>query len=105
MPAAAAPEPEMAEEADAKDVMKSDKPSAKKGRGVASGNAVARARPMQKSAMAPAAQSMESRPNPSGPRNLSALAAVAVEGGSTRYDTPTLVTLPDNTATLVLLLS
>ena len=40
-----------------------------------------------------------------GPRNLSALAAVAVEGSSTRYDIPTLVTVPDKSATMVMLLS
>jgi hypothetical protein len=40
-----------------------------------------------------------------GPRNLSALAAVAVEGSSTRYDIPTAVTVPDKSATMVMLLS
>jgi hypothetical protein len=43
--------------------------------------------------------------NPSGPRNLSALAAVAVEGGSTRYDIPLPITVPDKSATMVMLLS
>ncbi len=41
----------------------------------------------------------------SAPRNLRSLAAVAVEGGSTRYDLPTPVTVPDKTATMVMLLS
>ena len=41
----------------------------------------------------------------SGPRNLSALAAVAVEGSSTRYDIPNPVTVPDKSATMVMLLS
>jgi hypothetical protein len=45
------------------------------------------------------------RYNPSAPRNLSALAAVAVEAGATRYDVPNAVTVPDKTATMVLLLS
>lgn len=45
------------------------------------------------------------RPNPSGPRNLSALAAVAVEAGATRYDLPTPITVPDKSATMVMLLS
>jgi hypothetical protein len=45
------------------------------------------------------------RQNPSTPRNLSALAAVAVEAGATRYDLPTAVTVPDQSATMVLLLS
>ena len=43
--------------------------------------------------------------NPSAPRNLSALAAVAVEGGSTRYDIPLPITVPDRSATMVMLLS
>jgi hypothetical protein len=42
---------------------------------------------------------------PSAPRRLSALAAVAVEGGSTRYEIPDPVTVPDRSATMVLLLS
>ncbi len=41
----------------------------------------------------------------SAPRNLSALAAVAVEGGNTRYEIPTPITVPDKSATMVLLLS
>jgi hypothetical protein len=53
----------------------------------------------------PAVPAPEMRQNPSGPRNLSALAAVAVEGGSTRYDIPTPVTIPDKSATMVMLLS
>jgi hypothetical protein len=43
--------------------------------------------------------------NPSAPRNLSALAAIAVEGGSTRYDIPFPITVPDKSATMVMLLS
>ncbi|HEX7664160.1 MAG TPA: hypothetical protein VF407_06615, partial [Polyangiaceae bacterium] len=39
------------------------------------------------------------------PRNVSALAAVAVEGGSTRYDLPNAVTIPDRSASMVMLLS
>ena len=39
------------------------------------------------------------------PRNLSALAAVAVEAGTTRYEIPTRVTVPDESATMVLLVS
>jgi hypothetical protein len=41
----------------------------------------------------------------SGPRNVNALAAVAVEGGTTRYDLPSAVTVPDKSATMVMLLS
>lgn len=47
----------------------------------------------------------EPRPNPSAPRNLSALAAIAVEAGATRYDIPTPITVPDKSATMVMLLS
>ncbi len=42
---------------------------------------------------------------PSGPRNVSALAAVAVEGGTTRYDLPFPVDIPNKSATMVLLLA
>jgi hypothetical protein len=42
---------------------------------------------------------------PSAPRNLSALAAVAVEGSSTRYDIPNAVSVPDKSATMVMLLA
>jgi hypothetical protein len=48
---------------------------------------------------APASQSI------SAPRSLRSLAAVAVEGGSTRYDLPLPVTIPDRSATMVMLLS
>jgi hypothetical protein len=41
----------------------------------------------------------------SAPRRLSALAAVAVGGGSTRYKIPGQVTVPDESATMVLLVS
>ncbi len=44
-------------------------------------------------------------PGPSGPRNLRSLAAVAVAGGSTRYDLPNPVTVPDRSATMVMLLA
>lgn len=41
----------------------------------------------------------------SSPRSLQSLAAVAVEGGATRYDLPLPVTIPDQSATMVMLLS
>jgi hypothetical protein len=44
-------------------------------------------------------------PAVSPPRSLRSLAAVAVEGGTTRYDLPLPVTVPDKSATMVLLLS
>jgi len=40
---------------------------------------------------------------PSGPRDLRSLAAIAQEGGTTRYDLPHTITVPDKTATMVLL--
>ena len=45
------------------------------------------------------------REGPSAPRNVSSLAAVAIEGSSTRYDIPNPVTVPDKSATMVLLTS
>jgi hypothetical protein len=42
---------------------------------------------------------------PSGPRNLSSLAAVAAEGGATKYAVPNEVDVPDKNATMVLLIS
>jgi hypothetical protein len=41
---------------------------------------------------------------PSAPRNVSALAAVAVQSGATRYELPFRVTIPDESATMVLLM-
>lgn len=40
---------------------------------------------------------------PSGPRDLRSLAAIAQEGGTTRYDLPHTITVPDKSATMVLL--
>lgn len=42
---------------------------------------------------------------PSPPRNVNALAAVAMEAGTTRYDIPFPVDVPDKSATMVLLLA
>ncbi|MCC6558362.1 MAG: DUF4139 domain-containing protein [Polyangiaceae bacterium] len=44
-------------------------------------------------------------PGPSMPRNVNALAAVAMEAGTTRYDIPFPVDIPDKSATMVLLLA
>jgi hypothetical protein len=41
----------------------------------------------------------------SAPRNLNALAAVALEAGTTRYEIPNAVTIPDKSATMVLLMN
>jgi hypothetical protein len=61
-------------------------------------------------AQAPAPTMMDMRQEPRGPaisppRNLQSLAAMAAEGGTTRYDLPVPVTVPDHSATMVLLLS
>ncbi|MEO8801427.1 MAG: DUF4139 domain-containing protein, partial [Polyangiaceae bacterium] len=80
------------------------------GKGAGYGHAAGRAAP------APTMQSAEARrqrpmapppppPSISQPRNVNALAAVAIEGGSTRYDLPNAVTIPDKSATMVMLLS
>ncbi len=53
----------------------------------------------------PPATVAEARLMPSAPRDLRSLAAVAVEAGTTRYDLPNLVTVPDKSATMVMLLS
>ncbi len=50
---------------------------------------------------APAAPSVM----PSQPRSLQRLAAIAAEGGTTRYALPSLVTVPDKSATMVMLLA
>ena len=42
---------------------------------------------------------------PSQPRNVSALAAVAVQGGTTRYPIPNPITVPDKNATMVMLVA
>lgn len=39
------------------------------------------------------------------PRNLASLAALAVQGGATRYDLPQRVTVPDHSATMVMLVA
>ena len=43
------------------------------------------------------------RSDPSAPRDLRSLAAIAMEGGTTRYDLPAPVTIPDKSATMVML--
>jgi hypothetical protein len=61
--------------------------------------------PMPASAAPAPQQWMESRRSISAPRDLRSLAAVAVEAGTTRYDLPESVTVPDKSATMVMLLS
>ncbi len=59
--------------------------------------------------MAPAASAPAPEPYNgqaiSAPRSLRSLAAIAVEGSTTRYDLPVPVTIPDKSATMVMLLS
>jgi hypothetical protein len=71
--------------------------------GAASG--AARSSPMRKKMSRGARPSAPPPPPSMSPRRTSALAAMAVEAGSTRYDIGTPVTVPDNSATMVLLLS
>jgi hypothetical protein len=52
-----------------------------------------------------AEQQEDRRAGPSAPRNLQSLAAVAVQGGNTRYKIPSAVTVPDDNATMVILLA
>ena len=64
------------------------------------------AKPSLPTASAPAPAFVPPPPPPtSTPRNVRSLASVAVESGSTRYDIPTPVTIPDESATMVLLVS
>lgn len=60
--------------------------------------------PMEADADMAAAPAAPAPRAPSRTRNLSALAAVAVESGATRYDINSPVTIPDQSATMVLLL-
>lgn len=56
-------------------------------------------------APAPSAYFQPSLVAPSMPRNVSALAAVAVDSGTTRYDLPFTVDVPNESATMVLLVA
>jgi hypothetical protein len=119
---AAAPEPEAEPAYDAAAPAKSTE-AKKRGIGAAGSGG---ARPASKAAVAPASPARPSPPMPapvqreqarraamdelqkqglSAPRKMSALAAVAVGGGTTRYEIPGQVTVPDETATMVLLVS
>lgn len=81
------------------------------GAGVGAATATASGRAMNQASPAARPQSVSpaSPPPPrmtlSEPRRLSDLAAVAQEGGTTRYDMPFKVTVPNETATMVLLTS
>ncbi len=54
-------------------------------------------------AYAPTPSAPPPPPPTSSPRNVNALAALAAQGGSTRYDLPNTVTVPDRSATMVML--
>jgi hypothetical protein len=77
----------------------------------ATGAAAATPAPVAKSERGPAGGAggagyggVTRRAEPSPPRDLRSLAAVAVQGGTTRYEIPNAVTVPDKSATMVLLL-
>ncbi len=53
----------------------------------------------------PPAPATRSPTLPSGPRNLQSLAAISATSGVTRYDLPLNVTIPDKSATMVMLLA
>ena len=60
----------------------------------------------EEGSMAPPAKSRrEGYVQPSQPRNVHSLAAIAVQGGTTRYDIPNFITVPDKNATMVLLVA
>jgi hypothetical protein len=81
-------------------------PSAqKKERRLSRGMAAGAAAPRPSMAPAPAPPPAPGRPALSPPRRLSDLAAVALEAGATRYDLPYPVTIPNESATMVLLTS
>jgi hypothetical protein len=68
-----------------------------------SGAAASTSKPQSAAAISPAAPPMPQAPTP--PRNVSILAGVAVESGATRYSVPYRITVPDESATMVLLSS
>ncbi len=94
------------------DLKKRDKARGGKAARGPQGAATRAAEPPKPSA-APAAQRAPASPPPppppppptQAPRSLRSLAAIAVESGSTRYDLPLAVTIPDKSATMVMLLS
>jgi hypothetical protein len=63
------------------------------------------AAPRAPSPVAPPAPPPPPPPRIQAPRSLRSLAAIAVESGTTRYDLPLAVTIPDKSATMVMLLS
>jgi hypothetical protein len=101
----AAAAPAMAEEAESYGYSLDDAPLDKRARLDSKKRAAGGAAPkmsMSKAAPAPMPPPPVMAP---APRRLSELAAVALEGGTTRYDMPFSVTIPKNSATMVLLTS
>jgi hypothetical protein len=96
-----------------KDVAKADKKNGPRGSGAGRQGSVTRGVAANSPAPKKPAKSEEATTTPaapapeaiSAPRNLRSLAAVAVEAGTTRYDIPATVTVPDKSATMVMLLS
>jgi len=86
---------------------KKDSRRVKAGSGTGSGPGRAAGAPPPPPAAAPAPKPVSAprKEAVSPPRRMSALAAVAVEAGTTRYDLPGRVSIPDESATMVLLLS
>jgi len=105
-PAAPAPEAQPAELSEEAPAASKDEASRVRDMKKASGAGAARGAMMPKPA-APgygvAAQAL-SAPSLSAPRRVNALAAIALEAGTTRYSLPERVTVPDESATMVLLL-
>ncbi len=100
---AVAPMDPAAEAADEEDSLSTDGVAFGAARGAASGATTSS--PMKKGMRRGARPSAPPPPPSMAPRRTTALAAMAVEAGSTRYDIGTPVTVPDNSATMVLLLS
>ena len=95
---------------------KADKSARGPGRGKATEKKASPAKPASVTSstrvMAPRPMPMQAPPpppapprNPSPPRDVRALAAVAMEAGTTHYDLPFPVDVPNNSATMVLLLA
>jgi hypothetical protein len=109
-PAPAAPPPAEAEDEEAPSVAGPRKNGDKKSEVARASGAAAPASIRANALPAPAPRAdmvapAAHQPALSPPRSLRSLAAVAVEGGSTRYDLPLPVTIPDKSATMVMLLS
>ncbi|HVZ71818.1 MAG TPA: DUF4139 domain-containing protein [Polyangia bacterium] len=101
---APAPPPPMAEpEADRADEAEMEAPAASSARG--GGFAAPKAKKMARvGAAAPMTMAAPAPAYSNRPKNLSALAAIALQAGATRYDLAAPVSIPDESATMVMLL-